>query len=167
MIELQFDLHTAEKIGALLLEGNKEKEISVRLRDYATDEINRLESIIKERCTNIESLENLLNKVSQYKSNALTIFYEYGKASNPLIKKRDFNYLSQGSGLFNETEILAKGKSYPTLIWKLSAYWIYRMRCCIAHNKLGEYIMGADDEKFVINFAEPLMKEVVRQCFKK
>ena len=167
MIELQFDLHTAEKIKALLDEGNREKEISIHLRDYAKDEIKRLESIIKERCTDIGELEVLINKISQYKSNALTIFYEYGKSTNPLMKKNDFNYFAFGNGRFNETEIKSKGLSYPSLILKLTAYWIYRVRCCIAHNKLGEYIMGANDEKFVVNFAEPLMKEIVKQCFKK
>lgn len=167
MIELQFDLHTAEKIRTLLDEGNKEKEISIHLRDYVKDEIKRLESIIKERCTEINQLEILINKISQFRSNALKIFYEYGKTSNPLAKKSDFNYFANGTGKFNEMEIKSKGFSHPSLILKLSAYWIYRVRCCIAHNKLGEYIMGANDEKFVVNFAEPLLKEIIKQCFKK
>ncbi len=167
MIELQFDLHTAEKIRTLLDEGNKEKEISIHLRDYAKDEIKRLESIIKERCTEIDNLEVLINRVSQFKDNALTIFYEYGKNTNPMLKKSDFNYFAFGTGRFNETDIKSRGHGYPSLILKLTAYWIYRVRCCIAHNKLGEYIMSSNDEQFVVKFAEPLMKEVVKQCFRK
>jgi len=167
MIELQFDMHTAIKINELLILGNKEKDISVRLKDYAKEEISRLNSIIKDRCLDIDSLIEKINLISSHKSNALTIFYEYGKENSNPIKRKDFEKLINIEGKFNEANIKANGGAYPSLILKLTGYWIYRVRCCIAHNKLGEYIMGAEDEKFLVNFAEPLMKEVIRQCFNK
>ncbi|NES18002.1 MAG: hypothetical protein F6K41_03525 [Symploca sp. SIO3E6] len=54
---------------------------------------------------------------------------------------------------------------YETIIIKIAAYWIYRVRSCIAHNRIGEYIMLPEDEEFIVEFAEPLLREVLYQVF--
>jgi len=168
LLELQFDMHTAEKIQSLLLQGNKEKEISSKLKEYTQVEIKRFFSLIQERCTDFNALLNKMNEVILFQADAEKIFYEYGKDSNPLRKKKDFkDILSEPSGLkfTNQSYIEGLGANYSTIIPKLCAYWIYRVRCSIAHNKFGEYMMDQDDEDFVVKFAEPLLLEVVIQCF--
>lgn len=166
LLELQFDLHTALIIRDFLAQGNKEKEISSKLRDYTKDEDGRLESLIKERCNDLPRLVKLINQVSDFHSEAITIFYEYGKASNPL-KKADFNTLISSTEKFARAPVEALGYSFASLIPKLSSYWIYRIRCCVAHNRFGEYILTIHDEKFIVEFTEPLLKEVIIQCFKR
>ena len=56
-------------------------------------------------------------------------------------------------------------KGYDNLVIEFSAYCIYRVRCCISHNRIGEYVMSNDDEGFVVEFAEPLLREVLCQIF--
>ena len=73
--------------------------------------------------------------------------------------------------LFNESSFINdKGKStalpnYKTFILNLASYWIYRIRSSIAHSKIGEYQLSYTDEAFMIEFAEPLLQEIVIQCF--
>lgn len=166
LLELQFDMHTAILIKDLLVAGGKEKEISSRLKDYTRNEDERLESLIKARCTDFNRLSFLLNNVKSFITKATTIFYEYGKERNPL-KKADFNLVSTVSPFFEKPLVESKGYHFEALIPKVTAYWIYRVRCCVAHNRFGEYIMTSNDEEFIVEFAEPLLKEAVIQCFKK
>ncbi|MEX2410033.1 MAG: hypothetical protein WD607_01455 [Candidatus Paceibacterota bacterium] len=166
LLELQFDLHTAEAIKKLLDLGNKEREISSKLRDYANKDINRLQSLLLERCNDLDLICQRLNEVAFFESKAIDLFYITGRESNPLRKKTDFLTIINNSKKFDETVInKIAGYDFQILIPKLAAYWIYRIRSSIAHNKFGEYIMDTGDEEFIVKFAEPLLKEVVKQCF--
>jgi hypothetical protein len=168
LLELQFDMHTAYAIKKLLENGNKEKEISAMLKEYAKEDIRRFQSLIIERCKDLVALVPLLNAVEPLKNKAIAIFYDYGKESNPLAARTTFEKILETEGKFSEdssTPILGN-INYSTMIPKLCAYWLYRVRNSIAHNKFGEYIMGADDEEFIVDFAEPLLKGVIMQCFK-
>ena len=70
--------------------------------------------------------------------------------------------------MFGDQDFIeSRGIIYNNLIPKVCSYWIYRIRSSIAHNKFGEYIMDNDDEDFIVNFAEPLLKEMVLQSFKR
>ena len=71
----------------------------------------------------------------------------------------DNNLISNKANRSNE--------EYSKLIIDIAVYWIYRIRCSIAHNRIGEYVMSIDDEEFVVNVVEPLLKEVLIQLFKK
>jgi len=168
LIELQFDMHTAEKIVELHRQGKKEKEISNLLKEYQREDLNRLTSIIRQRCTNIENLVICLNKIKPFKEKAKKLFYDYGRESNPLNKQSDFNKILDNPDLFSESVINSIGGfSHSILIPKICSYWIYRIRSSISHNKFGEYIMDKNDEEFIVEFGEPLLKELVIQCFKK
>lgn len=167
LIELQFDIHTAEKIVELYNEGNKEKEISSLLKEYQNKDLNRLTSIISQRCKDFSKLEILLNQVIHYLESARTIFFEYGRESNPL-SLSNFERIISDENLFSELTVgKIPNQNYQTLIPKLASYWVYRIRSSIAHNKFGEYIMKKSDEAFIVEFGEPLLKELVIQCFKK
>lgn len=58
-------------------------------------------------------------------------------------------------------------EKHKSFILAIATYWIYRIRCSIAHHKIGEYMMGYDDEEFVVEFAEPLLKEIILESFKR
>ena len=166
LIEMQFDMHTAVKINSLMISGNSEKEISRTLKDYNREDIERLKSLfaLKLDCKRFISL---LNNIIGFKTIADSIFYEYGKDSNPIKQKMQFDSIvSKGS--FSESNIndVLGNNRFNEIVPKIIAYWIYRVRSSIAHNKLGEYLMTINDEDFIIDFAEPLIREVVIQCYK-
>lgn len=166
LLELQFDLHTAEKIKSLLNQTGKEKEISSLLRDYSREDLERLKSLIKVRC-NLENLLEPLNNIKNHLEVAKEMFHTYGKSSNPIKSTKDLQKAIQNGGFSKEsaTEI-GHGNNYEGFISKLAAYWIYRIRSSIAHNKLGEYLMTSDNEEFITEFAEPLIRKVILECFK-
>ena len=163
---MQFDIHTAEKINSLLIMGNKELEISRLLKDYSRDDIDRLTSLFKLRL-DFDKLIPFLDIIINYIDKAEPIFYDYGKESNPIKIKSQFDKLLY-LGSFNRTNIndILGNNRFDSIIPKLVAYWIYRIRSSIAHNKLGEYLMTMDDEEFIIEFAEPLIREIIIQCYK-
>jgi hypothetical protein len=165
LLELQFDLHTAYIIKEMLEIGGKEKEISDTLRDYGREDIERLKSLFKSKVDKT-TLEPYLNNILNHKQTAKNIFYYKEKESNPLRSVDKFEKL------FTKPSINEKNfddifgmKCFNDKILGTIAYWIYRVRNCIAHNKLGEYVINKDDEDFVIQFAEPLIRELVKQCY--
>ena len=166
LIEMQFDMHTAVKINLLLSIGNNEKEISRTLKDYNREDIERLKSLFTQKL-NRNSFVSLLDNVIGFKLIADSIFYEYGKDSNPIKQKTQFDSIVN-KGSFNQTNIndVIGNNRFDEIVPKIIAYWIYRVRSSIAHNKLGEYLMSVNDEDFIIDFAEPLLREVIIQCYK-
>jgi hypothetical protein len=52
-----------------------------------------------------------------------------------------------------------------TMTLELISAIIYRTRCCIAHNRLGEYIIGVNDIDFVKIIAVPLLIGVIKKIF--
>jgi hypothetical protein len=166
LLEMQFDMHTARQIEKLLDQGDKEKEISETLRDYVRDDIERLKSLFK---INLDKskLAPFLSNILTHKSTAKKIFYYKEKESNPLRSEKKFDTLFDKTAINQTTFDQVFGTEwYNEKIHSVIAYWIYRVRSCIAHNKLGEYVMKKNDENFIIDFAEPLIREVIIQCYK-
>jgi hypothetical protein len=101
------------------------------------------------------------------------LFFDFGKSGNPLSGKQDdfLKMLSttgftqdgaQNNGLIrrgpaNEVQT----KEFHTLVLNVSVYWIYRVRSSIAHSRIGEYVMTLDDERFVEQFAEKLLRRIL------
>jgi len=166
LIEMQFDMHTAVKINSLLNAGNREKEISRALKDYNREDIERLKSLFELKL-DCGSFVPFLDNVIGFKSIADSIFYEYGKDSNPIKQKNQFDTIV-GKGSFSQANInsVIGNNRFNEIVPKVIAYWVYRVRSSIAHNKLGEYLMSVNDEEFIIDFAEPLIREVIIQCYK-
>ncbi|MFD0751413.1 hypothetical protein ACFQZS_14780 [Mucilaginibacter calamicampi] len=167
LLEVHFDMHTAEKLKQMIESGNKEKEISKTLKDYNREDIERIKSLFLNK-TNPDLLVPYLNEIKNYLPIATSMFYEYGKESNPIKTKKNFDELIALGG-FSEPNInkILGNSTYQNKIPQIAAYWIYRIRSSIAHNKLGEYLMTAADEEFIVEFAEPLIKELVIQSYTK
>ena len=171
-LELLYDKELLDKIIAL---SNNYSELGVLIKSFDKKEIQRLDSVIANHCDEVDKIALQINKVEAYKDIAKKIFFDFGKESDPL--NNDFSLLENilmESGGFNETnckKILGNNKAgntekYKNFILKLAAYWIYRVRCSIAHNKIGEYILSHDEEEFIVEFAEPLLNEIIYQVLK-
>lgn len=170
-LEIDFDHEVVHRIKNL----NEDdlSQLGVFVKNLKLDDIERLQLLI----TNIPTatLESYIYKLRNHKDSAISIFYTFGKDSNPMKDEHDFDqYIIKSPAISKEEfERIKKDKSKATIIdptrdyqkflVRLCCYWIYRIRCCIAHNKLGEYhISSQKDLDFLRDFGEPLLKEVIR-----
>lgn len=168
LLELVFDLELVNKIKAL---NDDLMGIGKVLNDYKRDDIERLKSIVSLKCTDHNAIARLLNKVEPHINKAQLVFFDFGKDNNPLKSFIDLNNILSETDGFEKPENVKKHASiketdYPAFILKLATYWVYRIRCCIAHNKIGEYVMKYDDEPFVAEFGEMLLNEILIQVLK-
>jgi hypothetical protein len=168
LLELRFDLEVVNEIKTLDFNLNPEK-IGKIFTDYSLNELSRLKHIVERNINEIQPLTDCLNKIIDYQDLANEIFYKFGKNGSPMKELGDFiNVVPFG---FEEAHLkdhkINYQKNHSKFIKDLASYWIYRVRCSIAHNKIGEYILSWDNEEFIVEFAEPLLKEVLKQCFKK
>ncbi len=117
-----------------------------------------------------------LSKVVNNTHVAKGMFQDLGKTDNPIPDESSWNCLLH---LFNENDFnsqncnsftmpdgsnikLMKGNDFKKFVLHLSAYWIYRVRCSIAHNRIGEYLFEYDNEPFITDFMEHLLLKVVQ-----
>jgi hypothetical protein len=171
LLELQFDYYVIAEIQNLTIPADNNK-IGKLLKNYSrsSSEVDRLTEIIDKCCSDVGSLELMLNKVFGYRAIAEEIFVNYGNSGKPLSEISKFTTVFD-AGSFRKSDLaskkIVKADKYDEFIRKLVAYWIYRVRCSVAHNKIGEYILAWPEEEFMVEFAEPLLKEVLMQMFKK
>lgn len=172
LLELRFDSEVIEQIKGLDIETNSEK-IGEILNMYNSNrsELNRLQYIIDISLLDINKIIVLVNEISAFKAIATKMFYLFGKDANPLKNEDHFEMACNSNfTMVSLQQIGIRGidnnGQYIKFIKKLVCYWIYRMRSSTAHSRIGEFILSYEDEKFIAEFGEPLIKEVVIQCFK-
>lgn len=178
LLELLYDVIVVKKVQAL---GEDIYGASKILKEYNKGEdMDRLKDVISSKL-NSDKIRPFLDAIIPFKDIAVEIFYTYGKSdSNPLlVSKEDFdnplkftNIITHGGfSLDNvKTHNNTKQEDYHKFIIKLTAYYIYRIRSSIAHSKMGEFLLTStkpEHEKFMVKFAEPLLQEVLIQCFPK
>lgn len=166
VLELNFDFDLVESIKALNIDTESQK-IGLLLRSYKRDDIERLKKIIQKARKDTTRLEEKLNLITPYINTVEKIFYDFGKDSNPIKDISKLNAIIGGGG-FTQARCNAQGlggSDYDNFICNVSAYWIYRTRSSIAHSKIGEYLMDDNDEEFVVEAIEPLIREIIRQNF--
>lgn len=171
-LELLFDKDLVEKIREL--DDEDFTKLGTLLKSFESSESSRLESVMKDRITDIDKIADKLNSVESHKDTAKKIFFDFGRKNNDPLDN-NFDLLTEilnKRGGFNEVncKLVLHNKAkdrkfYEKIIIKLSAYWIYRIRCSIAHNKIGEYILKQEEEEFIAEFAEPLLNEIICQAF--
>ncbi|MFF2287426.1 hypothetical protein [Peribacillus butanolivorans] len=178
MLELLFDTDFVEGINQL---GQDLKGIGKLVQNFNNkDEIERLRQVVYRRShtINLVTLASLLNRIKSEKDLAIEIFFEYGKEkSNPISKTETksalerFNSLLQYEEPFQYENVhttfpnIKDQEKYRKFLVDISTYWIYRVRCSIAHSKIGEYILKSEDEKFVVEIIEPILKCLITECF--
>lgn len=170
LLELEFDYFIIEQIKNLSIPADSNK-IGKILNDYSINEINRLVELLSHTCTDIDKLEEKLQAVTSFQTIAEDMFFNFGKPGVITQITKFRNIISLGS--FDKVTLKSlkisgyDEQEHPKFIIKLAANWIYKIRCSIAHNKIGEYLLSWNNEDFIVEFGEPLLKEVLIQFFKK
>lgn len=170
-LEIDFDHEVVKRIKNL----NEDdlSQLGVFVKNLKLDDIERLQILIASIPTTI--LESHIYELRKHKASAVSIFYTFGKESNPMKEEYDFEqYIVNSPAISkeeferikrdkNKTTTIDPTKDYQKFLVRICCYWVYRIRCCIAHNKLGEYhISSQEDLAFLRDFGEPLLKEVIR-----
>lgn len=164
-VELLFDYVTFKKIQRL---GNDLAGYGEVMRDQTRSEFERLCAIFSEFCGSPDEIGSLMNLAVGHEANCRTIFQDYSKDTNPLKDNKfdEFWILVAGGGV-SVTNIsaakIAKQADASRLLIKAAAYWVYRVRCSIAHNRVGEFILTDAHDDFVGGFATPLLAGIVEQ----
>ncbi|MDY0960179.1 hypothetical protein SOM26_15905 [Sphingomonas sp. CFBP8993] len=168
-IELLFDYVLVKKIKAL---DDNIFGFSQIYSDFGRTEIDRLRGIIREFCGNASSIASILENSSRFYYDREDIFFKYSKSANPFGDSEKWEKLTEcldGSSLNASTskqkKLISKEDLFPTMVFDLAAYWIYRIRCSIAHNRVGEFVFEDRHRNFVAEFAEPLILEIAKQVF--
>jgi hypothetical protein len=173
LLELSFDHDVVEKIRAL---GDDLRGIGQLLSGYESKEFDRLKQTIMDRCNDVPSIAACLEEICaehDWHETMKKIFFDFGKSGNPLPDKWDeFQNMLLATGFTQagaaSQGFIAKGnktvlqdKAFEKFVLHLSAYWIYRVRSSIAHSRIGEYVMRMEDEEFVEQFAERLLRRIL------
>lgn len=177
IIELMFDYITVARIR---VSNDNLFEFRDIMNAYGRDDIVLLKSILKSYVLDISKLSELMYEFAAFEGTTIEIFQKHSKESNPLkadavfdkfwkaikSKKLTFDDVNADQSLkFSNFSGPDKGgkDQFSTAIINIVAYWIYRVRCSIAHNKIGEHIFSDKDESFILKAAEPILDEVLRQ----
>jgi hypothetical protein len=172
LLELNFDYDVIKRIKDLNISTDS-NQIGVLLNAYERNDIDRLVYLFETYCLNVLPIVDKLNSINPFLAKATHIFYKFGKKdSNPLKDETVFATIVGLPDGFSEANCrthighVRDAATHRSFIGKLCMYWIYRIRCSIAHNKVGEYLMPHTDEDIVVNFAEPLLLELLKQIFR-
>jgi hypothetical protein len=167
MLELVYDWDIVQDIRAL---NDDLYGIGQILSAYSRSESDILVRVIRDRCADFDRVAERLADIRHFPDEAKRIFYDYGKGGNPLKEHSDFEELFIKNAfsrlLHGKTKGLSAKVDFDAFCASLAAYWIYRIRCSVAHSRIGEYVMTQADELFMINFAESLIREVAAQAFR-
>lgn len=174
LLELEFDYSLIKKIQSLNIVTDSNL-IGNLLNEYNRTESDRLYDLISSKCFDVNTLALKLNGIKPYHSLGEEIFIKFGKSKSSNLYLNDItkynDLITDVDSFINPISVHSFAKippaDYNKFIFTITAYWIYRIRCSIAHFKIGEYILTRDKEGFIVEFAEPLLKEVLIQFYKK
>lgn len=171
-VELLFDTITVLRVKKLT---SDIRGLSTILNAYGTKEVDLLISISSDFIYKHDALAQKLTLISGYEDIAKKIFDDHSKHGNPIAPSANPPRWatvvgSLGAGRYKEMDLksdnaLKQQEDYNAFISKISGYWIYRVRCSIAHSRIGEFILTDAETGFVENFAEPLLLEFCSQIF--
>lgn len=172
-LELLFDVIFVSKIRSLpkhSIEG-----FSSVVKDYQRKELESLKGIFKDYVTDSQAILSIMAGCTPYTQVMEAVFQDYSKDGNPVTSDQTkwanlLTFLQGNDHTFvkaKQLTLIAQGtsQSLDQFVLNLTAYWIYRIRCSIAHNKIGEFIFNDSHEEFIVEFGERLIKEVIMQIF--
>ncbi|MBB3897678.1 hypothetical protein [Roseococcus suduntuyensis] len=166
-LELMFDFAFFKNLQKLNDDLDGLNELS---RAYGKNEFDKLKQILNEFCHNREEIAQYFWPISSFQTKAEEVFQDHTREGNPL-KDRwqkfiNFCALQQTSEAdLIQTKFIGTADEYNKLISNIAAYWIYRVRCSIAHNRIGEFVFEDSDEDFILEFMEPMILVVCTQVF--
>lgn len=172
IIELLFDYLTVAKLRGAR---NNLAEFREIMNAYSSSEIALLKAILNEYVQDSNKLATLMYEFESYESTTLAIFQKHSKDSNPLknesnwdkfwlaLKGQKLTYTDISNDKTLKFSTIRSIDEFSSSITNIVSYWIYRVRCSIAHNKIGEYIFLDTEEVFIVNAMEPLLDEILSQ----
>ncbi|WAC23961.1 hypothetical protein [Blastomonas sp. SL216] len=168
-IELLFDFVLVKRIKAL---DENIAGFSQIYSEFGRSELDRLKRIMREFCNNHNSLASSLLLSTPFSTEREEIFFHHSKTGNIVSDVNKWNLLIDciDNNLLNPQQFKLKRlvqneDDFGQFITDLCAYWIYRVRCSIAHNRIGEFVLQDDHKSFISLFAEPLVLEAAKQIF--
>jgi hypothetical protein len=165
-LELLFDWVVVRNIQFL---GEDLQGVAQVLSRYSAGDLPSLERLLREYCDQPPPLWEIMRQVEpNFRAIAHTVFQEYGKTGNPIGEKWEALLKTLAKGAYDinhaqQEKLAKKPEDFAELVIRLTAYWLFRIRCCIAHNRIGEFILGESQQDFLVEFGEPLLKEALRQ----
>lgn len=140
--------------------------------EYSKDDIINLKKMFSLYVLDVEVICDFIMNSTEFKDKMNLIFQVHSKDSNPLkvdANWKKFWFLVENRNLtkdnFDTKNNKIGNKSFNETVLEICAYWIYRIRCSIAHNKIGEFIFSPCDERFIVEFAERIIDIVSAQIF--
>ncbi len=166
MLELNFDYEFVQDIRGLDSDLNGFSKI---ISTYESNDLNRLKSMITRYCPYPDRLGRELQNLSQDFDRTYDILIRHRKEGSPFSVKDNEKlktlFDNGGFTVSGLASIGVHGDKTADFIRTFASYVIYRVRCCVAHHKMGEYLVTDDDEPFLVQVAEPLLREVLCQVF--
>lgn len=182
-IELIFNLIFIKKLKNIDLESLK--DIHSIYKSMNKSEFDAIFYIVSNYITNkVKYLEIFKKSYFNYYVVYNEIFHTYEKDSNPLsdsiLRDKFHDFLTEVAQsnpvseddyfqIAKKPNIKFKNKAddFSNFLYKFISYTIYRIRCSIAHNKLGEFMfsMEQDHLNFMVDIGLPLIRETVIDVF--
>lgn len=165
LLELLYDYVCVAKLRSI----TDMKDFRDIMTSYSREEIKNLKALILDYVPDISDLLQIIPEIKNHETLAIDLFQKHGKDSNPLKETKnwntfisviDANELTQPNMVNKDNRFIKsieKEGVFKKAILDICSYWIYRIRCSIAHNKIGEYIFKHEDEIFVILFGEKIL----------
>lgn len=145
------------------------------LSAHQRSELERLKSIIKDFCSDLETVAKLMTGLEPFLDVAEEMFQNHTKEGNPLVPDKNGDArkwqafrTAVKAGTLDRAEVtstIARGENFEEFTSRLAAYQIYRIRSSIAHSRIGEYLLSAEDDRMIAGFGLPLLTEVAKQVF--
>ncbi|MFK7699340.1 hypothetical protein [Pseudomonas caspiana] len=173
-LELLFDVVFVSKIRSLSRESIE--GFGSVIKEYQKNELDSLKRVFKDYVIDISELLSIMGNCSPYTDVMEEIFQDHTKEGNPAVVNKVSRWADLVVFLQGVDHSAAEAKSLKLIshatddmlrkfILELSAYWIYRVRCSVAHNRIGEFIFSDSHEEFVVEVGEAMIKEVLKQLF--
>ncbi len=177
-LELLFDAVRVSKLKSINTNDLKGYAEALKICSKG-NEVSHLEYIIKNYVTDFSEIVNSMALVLNYESIAKDMFQEYSKEGNPLsddsrwavhnkfLSESNYTSSSLSTQIIhggNKVKFIPKDDAelFNGFVVKIISYWIYRIRCSIAHNRISEYVFSYSDEGFISEFGERLLLSVIR-----
>lgn len=172
LLELIYDYVCVLRLRTMSTDLNGFSDV---MKDYSNSkELNRLNDMVKNYVRNSDEISRVFVVSKDFKSVVISLCQDIDRGDNPLRESGKWNafwaFVEAENISFTEDKITSSSPKfakysnadeYNAHLFKIAAFWIYRIRCSIAHMKIGEFIFQEDDEEFVVKVGERLIDSFI------
>lgn len=169
-LELLFDVIFVSKIRELPKENIE--GFSEVVKEYNKNELESIKNILNNYIVDTSELLKIILTSSNHMPVMKSIFQDNSKTGNPIADKwvqltTFLNGATHNSSEAKKLKLIPQDQEdlLKCFIINLASYWIYRIRCSIAHNKIGEFMFNDQHEEFVVEVGERLIIQILKELF--